>query len=144
MKKTILIAALLFASVSRADTDSDARAIILIQLAIANQKPDAKPLSIDDLPPLKFKIDLEPKADAPPEATPVVPLTVPADHHYHYAGCCGVYFAHDGKAGSSHVCPICGRGNWTTIVQKPARGTTVYLNPVREVKQQRPVDNCPE
>ena len=91
--------------------------------------------SIDDLPALKFTLPKpEPKADAP--------LTVPADHHYHYAGCCRVYFAHDGKAGSIHACPICGRGNWTTIVRAPAKGTTVYLNPAREVKSQR--SDCPE
>ena len=95
--------------------------------------PMAKPLSVDDLPPLKFTL---------PKPEPKAPLTVPADHHYHYAGCCGVYFAHDGKAGSRHSCPLCGRGNWTTIVRAPAKGTTVYLNPAREVKSQR--SDCPQ
>lgn len=103
----------------RADTDADARAMMLMQLAIAN-RAEPKP-SLDSLPPIEFRIDPAHLEKPKPTANPVeMSWREDAGHrkqpragdHSHRCPVCAVEWWHNdanlGEFWSAHKCPQCG------------------------------------
>ena len=102
-----------------ANTDDDARAIMLMQLELQRSKPMAR---------------------NEPAKAETLPL-VPANFHYHFCRSCNSYFAH--APGGSHYCPNCGAGEWLLQVAPPPGGTKVWLHkPLTEKKQTQ--QDCPD